>query len=71
MGGKSVPVMQFLGEGKVWMTPSSSRLGLFHITVLSDLDVPSCTCEGWRSHKKCWHVTAILPEPTEDFQVSL
>lgn len=68
--------MQYHGSGHVFLTPSSTRLDLVHYTVISDIGEANCTCEGWRSHKKCWHVTAGLErsgideEPT-DFQVSL
>lgn len=74
--GTHRPAMVLLGEGRVWLTASASRIDKFHITIAKEDGSFDCTCEGWRTHKKCWHVTELFEDgygtdgPT-DFQVSL
>lgn len=71
--------MQYLGEGKVWTTPSKTTPGKQHVTFFDPkTNVISCTCEGARYQKKCWHVdtihTMLFPEDDtdhEEFQVNL
>lgn len=67
---------QLLGTGHVFRSGSKSRPGVVHITVIpiEAGKLPDCTCEGWRYHKKCKHVTYCLAqvgEPEEEVQVSL
>jgi hypothetical protein len=66
------PTMQYLGTGKVWVTPSKSTPGKVHVTVYNDATgMRDCTCEGWRYQKNCWHLKAITQDNTDDFQVNL
>jgi SWIM zinc finger len=71
---KGQPVMQYLGEGKVWITQSKSSPGTWHVTIYNeDKGTYDCTCPGQRYQKRCWHVDQVRGDATEndDFQVNL
>jgi hypothetical protein len=70
---KGKPVMQYIGEGKVWYTPSKSSPGKYYITVYNeDKGTYDCTCPGQMYQKKCWHVDTVRGESAEEeFQVNL
>lgn len=64
------------GNGDIFITPSASRGDKVHYTVVDKQGHANCTCEGWRNHKKCWHVEEALDRvgfhgEATDFQVSL
>jgi len=60
--------MMLLGEGKVWVTQSSSDMKKTHTTVLAPNGVAHCTCTGWRVHHKCWHVAEVLETDEEEIE---
>lgn len=63
------------GIGRVWLTASKTRSGAYHTTLRSEDGTYKCSCEGWRYHRKCKHVTFLMEElgddESDDFQVSL
>jgi hypothetical protein len=64
------------GVVAVYKAPSSSRAGLFHITMVFDNNEVDCTCEGWRMNRKCWHTEIALGGDADEgglggFSVSL
>lgn len=68
--------MMFHGTGNIFITQSSSRMGMYHYTVIGEEGQANCTCEGWRTHKRCWHVEEGLTRAGwqgdgVDFQVNL
>jgi hypothetical protein len=48
---------------KVYRTPSESRQGKFHFTILDltshDPKYPMCTCEGYQYRGKCKHADGV------------
>ncbi len=63
--------MEYIGEGEVYITQSTSRPSIHHVTFKRlDSGHVTCTCEGFRNHRHCWHADEIADEE-EDFQVSL
>lgn len=78
---KVKPTMTPIGEGIVYETLSSSNINEKHITVFDAFKQTGvCTCRGYRSHQKCWHVTEAAERNTrsdafytvdDEFMVSL
>lgn len=63
-----------LGYGRVWITASKSRQGVYHTTLRKDDATWSCTCEGQKFQKKCRHVDDLREQidgEVEDFEVNL
>jgi len=73
VASKGKPTMLYMGEGKVWVTPSKSRPDHKHVTVYNpENNFQSCTCEGFIYRHKCWHIDEIREDNVdEDFEVSL
>jgi hypothetical protein len=55
-----------LGDGTVFKTPSVSRFGKYHLTVMMPDREVLCSCEGWQNHKKCWHVELVIEATGQD-----
>lgn len=66
----------FFGTGSVWLTPSKSRVGVYHTTLRDSEGNWDCSCEGSRYAGHCWHVDNLKEETGDDddegeIQVSL
>jgi hypothetical protein len=67
-----------LGENlTVFSAPSKSRPNTFHfVIVYPDHRGITCTCEGWRYNRRCWHVEQVplcmaeQPSKSETLNVS-
>lgn len=63
------------GYGRVWITGSKSRPGVYHTTLRQDDGTWKCTCEGQRYNKNCRHVNELQEqydeEATTEFEVNL
>jgi len=51
--------LERLGECTVFRSPSESRPGLFHLTVVHSNGSIRCSCEGFCLQGHCWHIDAI------------
>ena len=65
----SKPALEDLGLGRVWQVASESRPGKYHYVVHVEaqpdgLPTLRCSCEGWQTHQRCWHVKQIGDELT-------
>jgi len=59
---QTVPkILTKLGEGlTVFTAPSTSRPGTSHfVVVFPDERGITCTCEGWRYNRHCWHTDEV------------
>jgi len=51
--------LERLGECTVFRSPSESRPGLFHLTVVHQNGSIRCSCEGFCLQGHCWHIDKI------------
>jgi hypothetical protein len=51
--------LEYLGRGSVFRSPSTSRPGLFHLTVYMESGEVRCSCEGFCLQGHCWHIDTI------------
>jgi hypothetical protein len=67
MGGtliNQLPNRMDMGKARVFKSPSSSRPGLFHYTLLFDTGTAECSCEGYSYNQHCRHIDQ-LPAPNK------
>lgn len=56
-----------VGSGTLWRTPSGSRQGKFHFTLVKDDgSYPMCTCEGYSYRGRCKHTESLWGSEQEE-----